>query len=294
MMEAHIPRIPSIQSRKDVQSDAEIVTALITDVAQINLLAYTFGKRTYTEEQINAIRGTYDAAVRDLDRITHDLLTDLEARGELDNTIVVLTSDHGENLADHGMFGHKFGVWNTLAHVPLVIWYPEHIKPGRVTFPVTNLDLFHTLIKLAGLEPPDTDPDGTGDLLEQIRALPVFTHLNETTPVSINRIDKLYGVNNMDAWFRTYAAVEDKGWKFIEISDGTRQLYDLRTDLAEQHNVIDEHAAEAAQLQTLLDTYMDSLQPYDPALRTEADKTPEIAPSTKGMLEQLGYIDDDG
>lgn len=294
MMEAHIPRIPSIESRKALQSDAEIVTALVTDVAQVNLLAYTFGQRSYSEEQLTAIRGTYDAALRDLDTITHTLLSDLEARGLLDDTIVVLTSDHGENLGEHGMFGHKFGVWDTLVHVPLVIWYPEHLEPGRVPFPVTNLDLFHTLLTLAGVTPPDTGFEGRGDLIAQTRALPVFSFLMETTPVSINRMSKLYNLGDLSRWFATYRSVEDSGWKLIEVSDGDRQLYQVNADPGELRDVIDEHADEAARLQSLLDAHIASITPYDPALRTELDQSPEIAPSTQGMLEQLGYLDGGG
>ena len=234
MMEPHIPRVPSIESRRALMTDEQIALSLVTDVAQINLLAHTFGKKHYTPAEVDAINGVYDAAIRDMDLATGALLDDLERKGLLENTVVVLTADHGENLGDHGMFGHKFNVYDTLLHVPLVVWWPGKLPPRRVGFPVSNLNLFTTILSLVGLPPPTDQIEAQGSLLDLAAAVPVFSELNEATPVSINRIAALYGIEDKSPYLRTYRAVEQDGWKYIEVSDfehkplpGLHELYDL-------------------------------------------------------------------
>lgn len=292
MMEAHIPRVPSIESRKALLTPDQIRLGLATDVAQINLLAHTFGKKSYTPEEIDAINGVYDAAIRDMDAATGDLLDDLRDRGMLENTIVVLTADHGENLGDHGMFGHKYNVYDTLLRVPLVISWPEKLEARRVDFPVSNLNLFTTLLSLVGLEAPPTQPDSHGSLLDLTSANPVFAELNETTPISIKRIADLYGLSDASKYVRTFKAVEAGGWKFIRSSDGAHELYHLPSDPGELTNRIATDAGEVPALDKLLTDWLASVPAYDPSKQVESDKHhPKLDAATKDMLKELGYLD---
>ena len=301
MMEAHIPRVPSMESRKALMNDEQIALGLVTDAAQINLLAHTFGKKHFTPAQVDAINGVYDAAILDMDMATGALLDDLERKGLLKNTIVVLTADHGENLGDHGMFGHKFNVYDTLLHVPLVVWWPGHLDPKRVAFPVSNLNLFTTLLDLVGLAPPPDKIESTGSLLDLAAAVPVFAELNEATPVSINRIAGLYGIEDKSPYLRTYRAVEFDGWKYIEVSDfehkalpGMHELYELATDPLESTNRAAEQPERVAALQRLVDDWVKSVPVYDPSQRSEEDKHKPVDGGNKAMkdmLHELGYID---
>jgi arylsulfatase A-like enzyme len=309
MMEAHIPRVPTLASRQRLMTEEQIARSLSTDVSQINLLAHTFGKKLYTPEEIAAINGVYDAAIADMDADTGALLDDLKAKGLLDNTIVVLTADHGENLGDHGMFGHKYNVYDTLLHVPLVVWWPEKLKPRRVAFPVSNLNLFTTLLALVGLDVPDTSPEAHGSLLDLAVAEPVFSELNETTPISIQRIASAYGMLDASRYIRTFKAVEVDGYKLIRASDNAHELYHLPSDPQEANNLLagGEPAGEAARLarmQQLIDDWVASVRPYDPSLKTSADVHVELhdaGKAKKGLeaqqeeinrLRALGYVDE--
>ena len=82
------------------------------------------------------------------------LIAGLESAGYLDNTIVVVTSDHGEHLGEHHMLEHQFSLYEGLIHVPLIIRYPPKFAAGREPRPVSNLDLFPTLLELAGIGLP--------------------------------------------------------------------------------------------------------------------------------------------
>lgn len=291
MMEVHIPRVPSLEARKAVMTEDQIQTSLKTDVAQINLLAHTFGKKLYTPDEIAAINGTYEAALIDMDKETGELLADLRARGMLENTIVILTADHGENLGDHGMFGHKYNVYDTLLHVPLMIWFPPKLKPQRVSTVVSNLHLYTTILDLVGLAPPDTAMEANGSILNPTRADPAFSELNETTPISIKRVAATYGLDDASKYMRSFKAVEVDGWKLIRASDNAHELYNLRTDPLESENLFAAEPTRAADLSARIDGWLQAVQIYDPAKRSAKDNKSHKDPADKEMLQQLGYLD---
>jgi hypothetical protein len=84
------------------------------------------------------------------------LLGELKARGALDNTVVIVTSDHGEQFGEHGLFLHGNSLYQPLLHVPLVIRYPPAVPPGvRVASRATLRDLSATVLDL--LKGPGTD-----------------------------------------------------------------------------------------------------------------------------------------
>jgi len=87
----------------------------------------------------------YDASIRYTDKLLGDLLALLSATGVLDDTVVVFTSDHGEHLFDHGLFGHGMSVFEPLAHVPLAIRVPGDVAAIEPEV-VEQLDLAPTLL----------------------------------------------------------------------------------------------------------------------------------------------------
>ena len=82
-------------------------------------------------------------------------LNELREHSLFDRSMLILTSDHGENLGEHHMLDHKFCVYEPLLKVPLVVRYPSVVPAGqRVTEPVQTIDLFATIAEVAGVEPP--------------------------------------------------------------------------------------------------------------------------------------------
>lgn len=99
------------------------------------------------------IRCNYAAEVENLDRLFKVVLDEVKAQGEMDNTLVVVTSDHGEMLGDHGDRA-KSKPWQGSASVPLIISGPGVTQPGRVvSSPVGNLDIVGTFLDFAGVKP---------------------------------------------------------------------------------------------------------------------------------------------
>jgi arylsulfatase A-like enzyme len=96
----------------------------------------------------------YDASIAYIDSELDRLVTELERRGTLDRSIVVITSDHGELFGEHGLEGHAKGLYLGLLHVPLIVRYPAGVPAGRRVDATASLqDLPATIADLAGLGP---------------------------------------------------------------------------------------------------------------------------------------------
>lgn len=93
----------------------------------------------------------YDDSVRYVDDVIGSLRTEFEKRGLAGNTLLVITSDHGEALGQHELSSHGNALYRELIDVPLIFWYPGHIPAGvKVAVPVTNAALAATLMDVLG------------------------------------------------------------------------------------------------------------------------------------------------
>jgi arylsulfatase A-like enzyme len=112
-----------------------------------------------TQEEIVAEMDAYDGAINYVDDNIANLLTELQHRGIEKNTLVVITSDHGEGFADHGLMNHGNSLYRELTHVPLIVWGAGRIPEGRVvaepisltSLPATVLDLVGSKQSLPGI-----------------------------------------------------------------------------------------------------------------------------------------------
>ena len=96
----------------------------------------------------------YDGSIAYLDAELGRLFRELERRGMLENTLVVLTADHGDEFAEHGFMGHGNTLYRLSVHVPLVLWFPGRIPAGRrVASPVSLQNLAATVLDLAAPGP---------------------------------------------------------------------------------------------------------------------------------------------
>ncbi|HYE79099.1 MAG TPA: sulfatase [bacterium] len=104
--------------------------------------------------EIEDLRRTYDAQLHYTDTYLGKLLDELKSSGQLENTLVVVTADHGEALYDRGYFGHNYFLHQDEVHVPLIFWWPGKIAPKTIDLPVGLVDLAPTIRTLAGLPHP--------------------------------------------------------------------------------------------------------------------------------------------
>jgi arylsulfatase A-like enzyme len=119
---------------------------------------YSWGKGaavTIPKDDLRYVRDLYDAELAYTDRAVGELLRFLDERGLARDTLVVLTSDHGEELGDHGHFGHGFSLYQEQLRVPLLMRLSGRFDGGRVVeHAVHGIDLAPTLARLAGAAIP--------------------------------------------------------------------------------------------------------------------------------------------
>ena len=99
------------------------------------------------------VTAAYDEEIAYVDEQLGVLRDGLADRGLLEKSMVILTSDHGEELFDHGGFEHGHAMWQELLHVPLIIWAPG-VEPGRESAPVSLVDVTPTVLDRLGIAPP--------------------------------------------------------------------------------------------------------------------------------------------
>jgi arylsulfatase A-like enzyme len=118
------------------------------------LRAFNAGEIELTPETLAYYRALYDASIRYTDEVLARFFAELEALGLAGETTIVITADHGEELADHGRLGHT-QLYPESLRVPLVIIHPELESGLRIPGPVSSVDLAPTLLDLAGISSPE-------------------------------------------------------------------------------------------------------------------------------------------
>jgi arylsulfatase A-like enzyme len=191
----------------------------------------------------------YDGAIAYLDHELGRLLSELDARGVLDNTIVIVTSDHGEQFGEHGLFVHANSLYAPLLHVPLVISYPARLAGGgRIGGRVSLRDVPATIMDLAGLPDPGPFP-GTSLVGEQTGGIrpPAAPVLSEVRFADWAQPSYPTAKGDMHSLI-------DNGHHYIRNGDGREELYALDLDPAERHDLSAdrEHRSLLEQLRTTL------------------------------------------
>ena len=214
----------------------------------------------------------YHAAVAYEDELVGRILSTLEEFGLRDNTLVVLTADHGEGLGEHGEETHSYFVYDTTMHVPLVFWGPKNIPRGRShTDVVRTADIFPTILEFLGFSPPRD--------IQGVSLLPLITGRVE----SVSLLG--YGESFEAASFFGLSPirfVRDGRWKYIHKVNP--ELYDVETDPHELTNRNSERPEIASRLRGRLEELLED-SPARPA-----DSTMQIDPEMQARLQALGYV----
>jgi arylsulfatase A-like enzyme len=153
MMDAHTPMVapPSYRHAFGVRDDGFY---WVRDYAEL-VKEINSGARTITKQEHANLIASYDAAIAYLDAELGRFLATLEARGVLDDSVIVITSDHGELFGRSGAVGHDgVGILPGLLHVPLLIRFPGHHEARSDRRAVSAIDLYPTILETCGLSGP--------------------------------------------------------------------------------------------------------------------------------------------
>ena len=289
-LEAHHPRVPSLEARKSILTDDEIDAGLATDASLFRIFSAMEGKGTLSAEENAAMAGVYDATLVDLDRSTGALLDGLAARGLTEETLVILVSDHGEHLGEHGLYDHRWSLHEPLVHVPLVMSWPGHVPVGRQARPVSTLGLFAAILNWTGTPVPEGVDAGSS-----LDDPPGQVHTELVAPMP--RHASVRGAfTDLDPrrWARRYHGVYDDSWKLLRASDGRHRLYNLGVEPLEGEDRTASETERAKAMNTWGRAWQEGLPAYDPTRRSDLDR-PQPAlregDEDRERLEALGYVE---
>jgi arylsulfatase A-like enzyme len=199
------------------------------------------GPRTYPKPswpQQNDV-DAYDDGVKYVDDSIGKLVEELGQRGFANNTLVVITSDHGESLGQHHLKTHGKALYWELIHVPLLIWYPGQVPPGiTITTPVTNAAIPSTIMDLLGGEKHNAFPSSSLSALWQTGGVPSWPDpLSELAHNAISdKEDQAARVLVPTASTGAMKSLVTTRWHFITHETMGDQLYDWVLDPAESND----------------------------------------------------------
>ena len=287
-MEAHRPYVPPLEYRQQFMNESEIRRSYAIDRSWPRVWAHVFGLRRYPEDDLRVVTATYDAAIRELDDLFADLLDTFDARGLLEReTIVVLTADHGELLGEHGLLDHQYSLYQPLVRVPLVVHAPGRVTPGRSTTPVMAMDLFPTLLDLAGVAPPQDFASQARSLLTPDDGRVRLAEYPAVFERPLRTVRKLAPDTDLSSWERRLRAYDAGGWKLIEGEDGRSELYDLKADPGERRDL---SASEPETRERLRTGLYELVRQLHPAGAPETATT-DVDSAEAALLRELGYAE---
>jgi choline-sulfatase len=190
---------------------------------------------------------SYYGAISHIDREVGLILEQLDAAGVAENTIVVFSSDHGDQMLEHGLMG-KNCFFEASVRVPFIIRFPKRVQPAQYEELVESVDLVPTLFELAGLPEPYSNQGRSlvgllaGDGGDYIPRSAVFSE-NIIPEVITGGRDEfefikgegIRGIRHPDA-----KMVRTRRWKYIYYPEGFAELYDLESDPQELTNLADD------------------------------------------------------
>ena len=232
------------------------------------------GKRPIRETEKAHLLSQYDGGIAYMDSQIGDLLTRLRQRGFYENTLIMVTSDHGEAFGDRKFYlGHALGsVYQDVVHVPLLIKYPGQHEARRSDALVSQVDLMPTVLDVTGIAPPPGLQGRTLRLPRSDSWREVYTEA-ATSPLNVKRNPAFRGVRR---------SIVYGSWKLIAWTEGPPELYDLATDPDEIHNlyrVDDPHAKALA----------DRLSAWVAAAPRHFDEPSKLNNGSLEKLKSLGY-----
>ena len=195
----------------------------------------------------------YDDGIAYLDDQLGRLFGALNSRGLLDNTLIVITADHGELHGEHNGFGHGSHLYRQVVDVPLLVVGPRNVPRGKtIAQPVSLRDLPSTVVDLLGLRGPSPFPGRS--LARYFPGGPAPTPFDDD--YLLTETSDEVSKTPIDAT-RARSLLHD-GKVYIRNKDGTEELFDHAADPAESHDL-----SKANDSQLLLDRFRDKMKQID-------------------------------
>ncbi len=211
----------------------------------------------FDERQWEILFALNDACVRNCDDKFSRCIDHLRDRGLFDDTVIILTSDHGDVMGDRPpWWGHMAEICDSLIHVPLVVRYPEVFEPGtRISGITQTLDIFATCCEIAGVDVPGPARRQSRSLIDAAKGegLRRFALAEAYKPVQVmERILRRYPDFDVRRYNYSLKAWRSTTEKYVWRSDGRDEYYRVDQDPWNRNNLIEENQVRANELQQMM------------------------------------------
>jgi len=269
-MDAHFPYTPPAEFRDRFPAQR----VHLRPVAAYNEMdnSINTGRRRLTEAEKESLIAGYDGGIAYLDAEIGKLFDRLRASGAFENTLIIVTSDHGEAFGEHNLIGHTVtSVFQNGAHIPLLVKFPRQRDGQRSSAMVSHVDLLPTVLDITGY-PPTSGLQGRS--LRSPRGGSDFVFSEAHAIGEHDRSTRLRGVRR---------AVISASAKLITWTSGPPEFYDLSADPLESQNLYRPDDPVAASLLSALNSWTATI-PHQTFKPTKMDK------GAVDRIRSLGYI----
>ncbi len=272
-MDAHAPYIPESPFDSRFPGKDEHFTPW-TDYENVRR-GVLQGSHRLSEAEKRHIVSQYDGGIAYMDSQIANLLEQLRARGLYDNTLIVITSDHGEAFGEHNLMEHATGfLYEDQVHVPLFIKYPGQHEGQESDALASEVDLMPTILDQAHIAPPAV-VQGRTLRLPRSESEPVFAE------------DRAFSYLDPYPRFRGVRRAMFLGsWKLVTWTAGAPELYNLASDPSEEHNLYAPDEPHAIELMDRIHAWTASI----PHALSKPGVPDGVNKSDLDRLKSLGYI----
>lgn len=238
-----------------------------------------------SEKEWEVIRSWYDGEIAYLDYCIGGLINFLRNEGIFDNTLIIITADHGEDFGEHGLASHHFGLYDSLLHVPLIMSHPSLIpRKKRLQQVVSTIDIFPTVLSLCNISAKDEIQGKRLDPFEK-RKIHDFVCAECGESVTKLRPFEMFS-SKLRSVDRGSKCIRNAAFKYIFYPGGREELYHTVNDPLEENNIVHDRPDKAKYLKTQIERMLDiayfgAKEPF----RDEKDRNEMMK-----RLRALGYV----
>jgi arylsulfatase A-like enzyme len=240
-------------------------------------------------DEINLQLNMYDREIKYMDDQVERIVKFLKKTGEYEDTMFIITADHGEEFLEHGHISHALSLYDEVIHIPLIISYPRAFPRGlRIKSNVASIDIFPTLVDMLRENTPYDEA-----MKKQITGKSLLPLIEDPDSADEKRV-----IFSADYFTTQVAAITGK-WKLINrksMCGSANVLFNMAKDVKETNNLALSENQRTASMQTAIQHYKETALKFRNQL---SDSGNQAAPSEKdlkvmkrGLLE-LGYINAD-
>ncbi|OLZ40768.1 sulfatase [Natrinema saccharevitans] len=270
--EEHLPEGVTYEEAMEVSQDA---------------WGYIAGRVELSREDFEVLRALYRAEIAYLEEKIEEVIDLLKAVNEWEETLFILTSDHGENIGDHNLMDHQYALYDTLLHVPLYV-RDSSFEDCEIDDIVQLIDIPPTILDILDID--------ASDAREQFQGISFYPDADETRKYAV--AEYMAPQPSMDAletkigdlsehvydYDRSLRSIRTDQYKYIRGSDGSQELYDIQRDPQERNDLTASKEDIVGQFDATLDEWLNSFE------QTEDTDSVSMDEDTKSRLEDLGYL----